>query len=103
MAKFIAVLSALFFIACSTKVPYSKPAHSGKVTHFPKPKHQLILPYSKEIYSIKKYARFMYDDSCTDLEFRIDDMYKNELKYDPLSVLELTSLLEKKMIRKGCR
>jgi hypothetical protein len=100
MAKFIAVLSALLFIACSTK-----PIRSGKVAHLPKPKHQLTVPFdkSKNIYSIKKYARFMYDDSCTDLEFRINDLYKNELKYDPLSVLELTSLLEKQKIRRGCR
>ena len=103
MIKSIFLLSCLLLVGCSTKAPKIKAPKHNAVMPVSKPKHKLILPYSKDIYSTHKYARFMYDLSCTDLEFRLDDLYKNEMRYDPLSVLEVTKILESEIKKRGCK
>jgi len=94
------VLSSTF-VGCSQKqlVKKTTPHHKVSVQK----SHKLILPYSKDIYSVHKYSRFFYQNDCNDIEFRIDDLYKNELKYDPIDVVEALGELDKKSTLNRCK
>jgi hypothetical protein len=108
MYKFL-LIAILFFSSCSTKEASVKSSQklqkssSQKRFTIKRPKHQLVVPYSKDIYSTQKYARFMYQKDCRELLFRRADMYDIELKNDPLSVLEVTSEIEKDIKKNHCK
>jgi hypothetical protein len=62
-----------------------------------------VMPYSKRVYSFDKYSRFMYKKDCGDLLYRQRQLYKRNMKYDPISVLDITNELTKDIQKNGCR
>ncbi len=100
----IAIIAVLF-VGCGQKqVVLNKTTTNHKeMPTVIKPKHKLVVPYSKDIYSTHKYARFMYQDSCYDLEFRRDDLLRHEMKYDPLAVIEILKDIDRDIKRNGCK
>jgi len=98
MYRLLILIISIFMVSCSTKVKVNK----NSVCKIKRPKHKLVVPYSKDIYSTQKYSRFMYQNDCTELLFRRDDMYDMQMKYDPLSVLEVTSEIEKDIKKNRC-
>ncbi len=64
---------------------------------------QLIVPPSKEVYTLHPYARFFYEKNCRELLFRKHDLYQNEMKYDPMSVIEMGAELDREIKKRGCK
>jgi hypothetical protein len=99
----------MLFIGCSEKPIIAKhsvnkiPQATKQSTLTPAKIDKKVMPYSKNVYSFDKYSRFMYKNNCDDLLYRERQLYKRNMKYDPLSVLEITGELTKDIDKNRCR
>jgi len=108
----IFTLFVMIFIGCSekpivvkhsiNKIPQTLQTTENSI-FTPLPSGKKTMPYSKKVYSFDKYSRFMYKNDCGDLLYRERQLYKRNMKYDPLSVLEITKELTKDIDKNRCR
>ncbi len=104
--RYLLPLLALLIVGCTfeekphpVKKSLTLPiAH--KSTH---PPQLILLPPSREVYTLHPYARFFYEKDCRDLLFRKHDLYQNEMKYDPMSVIEIGAELDREIKKRGCQ
>ena len=115
--KHIWIVSLIvFFVGCGTKpirATYQQNSSHAVIGEFVKKDqnpiavtkrkstHTIIAP--KDAYSIGEYAIYKYEQDCDELHFRKEILYRDDLKYNPLSVAGALADIEANIKKYSCQ